>query len=234
VSRSTVEVSRGLLIALAAAAAAGVLAVTFLVGRESGRGSQASATSPTTVALDGAEAETPDATAASNAGTSAPTAPAIEGSPASSSIAVPTEGASPNVAPVSRDTMRNEVASYFREVETIQSRGKSWGDPQALAQTLLEQASKGDVSGFDGLAAANRSVRDALRAVAAPEPCREHHRLTLVLLDESIAMLDRVKGLISGADAGSLAAMPGEGQALERKAKDVDAMAAEIKRRFGI
>jgi hypothetical protein len=243
VSRSTVEVSRGLLVALAATAAAGIVAVTFLVGRESGRAAQpASATSPTTITIAGAEEAPPGAIATPNADASAPTAapaaapvaPAIEGSLAFPQLAVPAGVASPGVAPASHDTLRNEVASYFREVETIQSRGKSWGDPQALAQTLLAQAAKGDVSGFDGLAAANRGVRDALLAVAAPEPCREHHRLTLALLDESIAMLDRVKGLISGADAGSLAAMPAEGQALERKAKDVDAMAAEIKRRFGI
>jgi hypothetical protein len=239
VSRSTVEVSRGLLLALAATAAAGIVAVTFLLGRESGRGSQpASATAPSTIAIAGAEEAAPGATATpsvdASAPTAAPLAPAIEGSLAFPRVAVPTGGPSPSVTPASNETLRNEVASYFREVETIQSRGKSWGDPQALAQTLLAQAAKGDVSGFDGLAAANRSVRDALLAVAPPEPCREHHRLTLALLDESIAMLDRVKGLISGGDAGSLAAMPAEGQALERKAKDVDAMAAAIKLRFGI
>lgn len=243
-SRSTIEVSRGLLVALAATAAAGIVAVTFLVGREFGRGSQpasaTSATSPTTLTVAGAEEAPPGATATPNADVSVPTAgpaaPAIEGGAlAFPQLAVPTGGASPSAAPVPLDAMRYEVASYFREVEMIQSEGKSWGDPQALAQTLLAQAGKGDVSGFDGLAAANRKVRDALRAVAVPEPCREHHRMTVALLDESIGMLDRVKGLISGAaDAGSLAAMPAEGQALERNAKQVDAMAAEIKRRFGI
>ena len=150
----------------------------------------------------------------------------------------PAGTSSPSVttAPASapHDALRTDVASYFREVESIQSQAKSPGDPQALAQTLLDQAVKGDLSGFDGLTAANRKVRDALRAVAAPEPCREHHRLTLALLDESIAMLDRVKGQLSGADERSLASMPAEGQELERKAKSVDAMAAEIKRRFGL
>lgn len=240
-SRSTIEVSRGLLVALAATAAAGIVVVTFLVGREFGRGSQpASATSPTTLTVAGAEEAPPGATATPNADasvpTAAPAAPAIEGGAlAFPQLAVPTGVASPSAAPVPLDAMRYEVASYFREVEMIQSEGKSWGDPQALAQTLLAQAGKGDVSGFDSLAAANRKVRDALRAVAVPEPCREHHRMTVALLDESIGMLDRVKGLISGAaDAGSLAAMPAEGQALERNAKQVDAMAAEIKRRFGI
>jgi hypothetical protein len=126
------------------------------------------------------------------------------------------------------------VAAYFREVEAIQSQGKSSSDPEAFARALLEQGAKGDVSGFDTLESANKKIRDALRAVAVPEPCRDHHRQTLALIEESIAMLERVKGQLQGSDEGSLAALPAEGMALERKAKQVDALAADIKRRFGL
>jgi hypothetical protein len=126
------------------------------------------------------------------------------------------------------------VARYFREVEAIQSRAKSTGDPEDLARTMLEQGVKGDASGFNGLAAANRGVLDSLRGVAVPEPCREHHRLTLGLLEESIALLDRVKGQLQGGDESSLAALPARGRELEQKAKDVDALATDIKRRFGL
>jgi hypothetical protein len=126
------------------------------------------------------------------------------------------------------------VAAYFRQVESIQSQGKSSSDPEAFARALLEQGAKGDVSGFDSLAGANRRIGDALRAIEVPEPCREHHRRTLALVDESVAMLEQVKGQIQGSDGGSLAALPAEAMALERKAKEVDALAAEIKRRFGL
>jgi hypothetical protein len=228
----TVEVSRGLLIALAAAAAAGVLAVTFLVGREAGRRPQAGPA--TTIPLANAVEVTPGTPSATNADTSAAVVAVIEVPPASSQMAGPTDTSSPNLALAPPDTLRNDVARYFREVDAIQSQARPGGDPEALARQLLEQAGKGDVSGFDGLAAANQKVRDALSVVAVPEPCREHHRLTLAILDESIAMLGRVRGQFSGADERSLAAMPVEGQELERKAKDVDAMAAEIKRRFGL
>ena len=47
-------------------------------------------------------------------------------------------------------------------------------------------------------------------------------------------MLQRIKGRIGGADAGALASMPAEAHELERRTKEVDAMAAEIKRRFGL
>jgi hypothetical protein len=130
--------------------------------------------------------------------------------------------------------MRDQVAAYFREVEAIQRQGKSSSDPESFARGLLEQGANGDVSGFDALTGANKQIRDALRAMTVPEPCREHHRRTLALIEESIAMLERVKGQIQGSDEGSLAALPAEGMALERKAKEVDALAVEIKRRFAL
>jgi len=229
--RATVEVSRGLLLALVTASIAGLLAVTYLVGRESGR--REPQVPATTMTLASALGTPPDTRSAPHADASPPPLPARE-IPASSRMSAPTETSSPNGALTPHDTLRDDVANYFREVETIQGQARSGGDPEALARKLLEQAANGDVSGFDALAAANQKVRDGLRAIAVPEPCREHHRLTLALLDESIAMLQRVKGLINGADTGALAAMPAEARELERRTKDVDAMAAEIKRRFGL
>ena len=231
--------SRGLLIALAGAALVGILGVTFLIGRESARaqppGAPASATSPANANSAGAGAEPLGAPSAAHANPSTPELPTSQAPPPSS---LPLSGAvdatPPNAAAAPRDKLRDEVASYFREVEAIQSQAKSWSDPEALAQKLLEQATKGDVSGFDGLAAANQKVRDGLRALAVPEPCREHHRRTVALLDESIAILERVKGQMNGADVSALTAMATQGQELERNAKAVDAMAADIKRRFGL
>ena len=130
--------------------------------------------------------------------------------------------------------LRDDVAKYFREVDAIQGQAKSLGDPETLARNLLEQGARGDVSGLEGIAASNRKVRDGLRAIAVPEPCREHHRLTMALLDQSVVMLEHVKGQLNGSDDSSLAALPAEGRDLEQKAKEADALAAEIKRRFGL
>jgi hypothetical protein len=234
-----IEVSRGLLIALAAAALVGILGVTFLIGRESARAQPAvgpaSAASPANPDPPGAGMEAGGVPSATYANPSAPALVAGEASPPfSSPLSGAVEATPPNAAAAPRDKLRDEVAGYFREVEAIQSQAKSWSDPEALAQKLLEQASKGDVSGFDGLASANQKVRDNLRGLTVPEPCREHHRRTVALLDESIAMLERVKGQMNGADVSALTAMATQGQELERNAKSVDAMAAEIKRRFGL
>jgi hypothetical protein len=231
-----VEISRGLLIALAVVAMAGVLGVTFLIGRESVRNPRPAPPAANDVRSPGVMA--PGPLGAPHTEASSPALPLTEAPP-------PPLGAGPSETPAStiaassavaapHDRLRDEVASYFRDVEAIQSQAKSWSDPEALAQKLLEQAGRGDMSGFDGLAAANQKVRDSLSAMSVPEPCREHHRLTVGLLDESIAMLDRVKGQMGGGDLASLSAMAAQGHDLEQKAKRVDALAAEIKRRFGL
>jgi hypothetical protein len=239
VTQQAVQVSRGTLIALAAALAISVLAVAFLVGRESGRIQPAPPVPPVVMVTTPPAAAVPPPPGIDLPPTvapyGAPGAP-VEASVPATSVAAPftppATYASP--APSSHDTLRDAVAAYFRNVDTIQSRAKSWNDPEALARTLLEQGSRGDTSGFDGLAAANRKVRDDLRALDVPEPCREHHRATLALVEESVSMLERVKSQLQGSDTSSLTAIAGSGQDLERKAKDVDAQAAEIKRRFGL
>ncbi|MFI5184892.1 MAG: hypothetical protein ACHQNV_10865 [Vicinamibacteria bacterium] len=231
----TVPMPRGLVIALLSALAVSVLAVAFLLGRETGRGQPAQ---PPSTVTERVAASVPPAPGVA---TPAPTAqlPAsvaqgevpLPGTPIAGPLAPAVSTTTPSAG---RDPLRDAVAAYFGKVEAIQSRAKSWSDPEALARSLLEQGSRGDVSGFDGLAAANAKVRDELRAVEVPEPCREHHRMTLALIDESVSMLERVKSQLQGSDAGSLGQIAESAHDLERKAKDVDAQAAEIKRRFGL
>lgn len=215
--------------ALLAALAAATLLVAFFMGRESAR-----------KAAEAQPAPIPTQSQTAPPASSQPTEPqSTASSPSSSSFEAPpapiaqAEQAT-SVPPVAQDRLRDEVARYFREIETIQSQAKSSGDPETLARTLLEQGVKGDASGFDGLVTANRKVLDALSTVQVPEPCREHHRITLGLLEQSIAMLDHVKGQLQGGNEASLAALPAQGQELERGAKEADALAADIKRRFGL
>lgn len=235
-TRPAVTVPRGALFALVAALVVCVIAVAFLVGRESARSRGPASAPPATLAAASAPSQ-PPTTALASADTLPPALAASDvPPPAAAGPGIPLAASSPAApqGPSAQDPLRDAVASYFREVEAIQSQGKAAGDPEAMARALLEQGSKGEMSGLDDLAAANRKVRDNLRAMTVPEPCREHHRLTLAVLDESLAMLERVKGQLGGEDESALAALPEAGRALEQKAKDVDALAAEIKRRFGL
>jgi hypothetical protein len=235
-----VPVPRGVLLSLLAALVAATLLVAFLMGRESARKSMQA--QPVAVPSQGQIAPSASqATEPSPATALSPWTSPVEVAPPASVTAPAPQAPGPapveppaQAAQAAPDKLRDDVARYFREVEAIQAQAKSPGDPETLARTLLEQGVKGDESGFDGLVAANRKVLDALRGVQVPEPCREHHRLTVGLLEESIAMLDRVKSQLQGGNEASLAALPAQGHELERKAKEVDALAADIKRRFGV
>ena len=237
-----VVVSRAVLGALLGALLLSLFALAYLLGRESGRAkeplAQASFAPPPGVSA-------PPATTASSTA-AVPDLPAVEEPPpaapeppATSSggvtpAAEPT-GASlaPDAAPVP-PALRASVAAYFQEVDAIQSQGKSWTDPEALARTLVEEGAKGDTSGFDGLITANRRVRDSLASIQVPEPCRAHHDRTLTLLDRSIALLENLKRGIQAGDMSALATMPAQARELESGAKEVDGMASEIKRRYGV
>jgi len=241
-----VQVPRGVLLGLLGALAAAVLLVAFLMGRESARTPSppvAAAALPQPLPAVPPPAEAPATVAGfspwpaqAEPAEARPAAPP-EGAPSGAAqvVAAPSEGASlGQPAAATSDRLRDDVARYFREVEAIQAQAKTSGDPETFARTLLEQGVKGDESGFDGLTAANKKVLDSLRSVSVPDPCREHHRQTLALLEESIGMIDGIRRQLQGGSEASLTAFATRGKELESKAKEVDALAAEIKRRYGL
>lgn len=218
---STVQIPRGLLIALAAAFLALVGVLSFLVGRGSARKEPPSPAPTMAAAMPSEPPATDTWTPPPPAETLAPLPP---GDPA------------PTPSPTPDSSLREDVGRYFQDIESIESRGKYWKDPQALAKALMDQAGKGDSSGFDRLIEANRRVRDDVRRLIVPAPCAEHSRLTLALVEEGLSLLERVR---SGAmnpseDMGALGAFATAGQDLETRAKDVDALATRIKEQFGI
>jgi hypothetical protein len=127
---------------------------------------------------------------------------------------------------------RIAVARYFAEIDRLQV--ASGSDPNAVANQILKRAAAGDRGGFDDLFAEQRALRDRLAAIDVPLPCREHHRRSLEALDEAAALLGSVLGGIAQGQTADLTSTVARGQALEAKAREVDAVATEIKRRYGL
>jgi hypothetical protein len=171
--------------------------------------------------------------------------------PALPSASVPTSGAStagfpPVDAPPATAPTRSagstaadqglaaSVAAYFGEVETIEREAKYWEDPQALAQALLKDISSGDSSGFDRLIETSRRARQRLQQMQVPEACQEHHHRTLSLMDDGLVMLENVRRSALAGDQAGLLAIQEQGKALENRAREVDSLAGDIKRRYGL
>lgn len=219
---STVQIPRGLLIALAAAFFVLATTLAFLLGRGSAR-KEPPTPAPTMAAAMPGEPDEPPVT---DTGKLAPPTTTL----------APLDAPAPTPSPTPDNSLRDVVARYFQDLESIESRSKYWNDPQALAKAVMDQAGKADPSGFDKLIEANRRVRDDVRALRVPAPCAEHSRLTLALVEEGLSLLERVRtsAMNPSEDMGALSAFATAGQDLETRAKDVDALAKRIKEQFGL
>jgi len=127
-----------------------------------------------------------------------------------------------------------EVAAYFVQIEAYEQQAKYWGNPQEFAMALIGQGAKGDTSGFEQLIETHRNAQEQIESMTVPLPCQEHHRRTLALLSQALRLLeDLQRGVVSGS-VGGLAALSGNARQLEAQAREVDALAADLKSRFGL
>jgi len=216
-----VEVPKGVLAGLAVLAAASILGLAFLLGRESGRRGAA------------------EAPKASPAGPAPPAgAPAADPPPQSEALTPgPPQASSPSApslgAPTPADPARAAVAAYFRTLETLQP--EVAGEPSALAQQILADLARGDSSGFDGIIRKAEAARDRLAAVLPPAPCAEHHRESLACMEASLAL---TRGLRKALSSSSPDALPldfsDRAGALKARTEALQRQEKALKERFGL
>ena len=225
----SVTVPRSVLVALAAALLVCLGITAFLAGRASvPAGPQGISPPP---AAPAAAFEAPAQSPSTLPGLAAPAAPGPSAEPQAPPSA--SAGVVPTLAPAS-PAEAARVARYFQEMETAQAAAKYWGDPQALAGSLVQGLAKGDRSGIDELLAATRGSHARMQAIDVPSDCAEHHRRSLDLVTQGATMLEAITSAVTSGDLEGLGAFPARARELEADAKDVDALAARIKQRYGI
>lgn len=222
---AAVQVPRALLAALAL----GTLLAAFLLGRQFSRGAPSPVETP----------HVSEPPAASPAERPPDTTPGPE--PASSTLAaLPPPASLPATlpailpsaaAPAPGGRESEEIARYFQEADAIEARAKYWSDPQALATTILEQATKGDAGGFDDLIRAQAGARDEFARLSVPASCAEHHRRSVAVMGEGLALLERVKTALSSGDIAGLDGLQEKARDLEREAKEIDELGRKIRQR---
>jgi hypothetical protein len=228
---ATVQVPLRVAVTAAATLVAAGAAIAFLLGRESGR--LAATPVPASVSSPPASSLTPPAAGSGEASSTEPASVAqVEGAPAAPAAGL--APALPGSASPTPSAEAQEIARYFRQLDAAESRAKYWDDPEALAKALMDQTSRGDASGFDKLIAADQRAREELQALTVPAACAEHHRQTLGLLDDALALLRRVKDNAVAQDEAGLLAVPTLARELETKARETDRLAADLKRSYGL
>ena len=229
-----IEVNRNLLIGLAAAATAAVLGLAFVLGRASaGRALPATPAAPSS------------AHPAAPVAASAPADPALPASPEAplplpppvrAPQEAPARPALPAAAPavVPADSARAAVAAYFQAVGRIQP-GQMGGDPQAMAQGVLDGLLKGDSTGLDGMIRKSEAARASLAALVAPAPCAAYHQASLAALDGSLGLL---RSLRSAAQAGNSSALPADfaarAESLRSGAEHLQGQEKQLRERYGL
>jgi hypothetical protein len=107
-------------------------------------------------------------------------------------------------------------------------------DPQALARNVLDQTLSGNMSGIEGLIAAQRTLQTRMAEILPPPPCREHHQRSLRLIGRAIALLERTRDTVVGKNPSDLAGLATEGSAIEEEARATDALANDLRRAAGL
>jgi hypothetical protein len=126
------------------------------------------------------------------------------------------------------------VAAYFTEIEALERQAKYWSNPQELAMSLVGQGAQGDTSGMRQLLETQRSAQRQIEAMSVPSPCREHHRRTVEVMGRALELLETLESGMASGNLEGLMALTGEARQLEADTRQVDALATQLKREYGL
>lgn len=221
----SVQISKGLLWALGSALGVALLALAFLLGRQSAAPEKA-----LNVALSSA----------------APQAEATHPTPLPSQAPAPNLRApATHVSPIfepekatqgqwgSPDQHRSAVAAYFRALDQIQPEQFS-GDAQSMAQEMAAAMAKGDTSGLDKLLKQAQATKGRLTSISVPPPCAHHHRESLNSLEDGLSLLQSIKQALGNSDPGALMSMATQATAMKKRAEALQGEEQRLREFYGV
>ena len=234
--------SKGVLIGVLAVAAASLLALAFVLGRESGAGGPAPSTRIERIVPR--EQDAPPRASATPAliirdqsdprtGVPAPLILAQSGTPlASAGQASLGNDAERGVA--SADPARAAVAAYFDAVDHIQ-KGAMTGDADSVAQEMAAALANGDTSGLDKMIQQTEAAKAGLVAITPPAPLADFHRESLASVDGGIEVLRTLKAAMNSSDpAAQLGRVSAQAMELRSRAEALQKEEQALRQRYGL
>lgn len=119
------------------------------------------------------------------------------------------------------------VSDYFRALDAVRSE-QGAGDPTTFAMGLIKAGLGGSTSGFDQLIDDTERMELEMKQIRPAPGCEQYHQASIEALAEGRALLDDLKTAISNRDIQKLTTMARRAGELETKAKSMDAMRAEL------
>ena len=146
-------------------------------------------------------------------------------------VVAPVAHPAPPVKPKYPPAEAAQIRKYLQQVETITAGTQDLGNPSEFANDLLNQSLLGDTSGIDSLISQARHSQNALAQIHPPAPCKEHHHLLSQQLNSSLQMLGQLKKALATSDTSGLAGLAGQGSAMQAQAQRLQRLTAELKER---
>jgi hypothetical protein len=239
-----ISVNKGVLIGVVAVAAVSILALVFVLGRESGSGSvPAPSTRIERVAPRTEEGPPPLPTPAALLITEhAETHPAPAPTPStlvqSAALQIAASPAPPPIGgergSAGFDAERASVAAYFDAVDHIQA-GAMSGEAEGVANETAAALARGDTSGLDKMIRETEVAKQSLAALTPPASCAAHHRESLASLDDAMEVLRSMKTAMESSEpASQLAGVSARATALRSRADALQKEELALRQRYGL
>jgi type IV secretory pathway VirB10-like protein len=125
---------------------------------------------------------------------------------------------------------RRAVRKYFDRLDAIMASTPMLDDPNAFAHQLLQESLQGNTSSMDQLLEEAERALSEVRAITPPKACAEHHRLTVEQLSQAVTLLGGVGNATQTLDVGSLGTFSSSGQSLQAEAEKLQRLERKLRR----
>lgn len=139
----------------------------------------------------------------------------------------------PPVSPGVDAATRQQVTAYFRQMDNIQP-GQMSGDPQAMANEVLDSAMKGNTTQLDDIVRKSQSAEQRARSVNPPAHCAHYHQQAVALMGESVQIVRTMRRAIHDNDSNALLSLSARASTLQSHVESLRVEEQDLKRRYGV
>lgn len=237
-----------------------LLALAFLLGRQSGgggNGNVAQAVSP--APAPSVVAAAPPAVSSQPVVPPTPPAPVTQPAtaPADAKVAIPTDPTTPHIPPPVYATPSQGSVQPQTSVVVTQKPGSTSapvdeaekaavvayfasvdnlhpGSLSGSPEELVNAAATGDLSGIDKMITQAREGERTARSITPPAPCRDVHQQSVKLLGDSIQMLVAIRAALAQGDVGKLQDFSLRATTMKSQAEELERRQNAIRVKYGV
>jgi hypothetical protein len=119
------------------------------------------------------------------------------------------------------------INEYLDRMDTIRF-GADAADPNAFAIALINAGMSGSTEGFDELIADTEAMEQEMRSIIPPRSCEKYHETSLEALGHGRAILVELKSAIAMRDVSKVGAIAQEAALLQAKADELTRMKTKL------